>query len=124
MYQALTANDGLGFLPAETQVPKWQSILTGVAAAIPTVVGTYNQTRQPTVQPSYPAQYPPPSQPIAQQPAPPESTSESRTGVSTNVGFDLESGLNIGGTRIPVLFLALGGLALFLLYREPPKRGR
>ncbi len=121
---AVMVNDNnLGFaapMDAVPQVPKWQSILTSIGAAIPTVVGTYNSTRQ-APQPvpiAQPAPQPRPIDPSYDEPQP------SSTGVSANVGFDLNKGLNIGGIQIPVLFLALGGVGLYLLFKEPPRRGR
>lgn len=121
---AVMVNDNnLGFaapIDAVPQTPKWQSILTAIGTAIPTVVGTYNSTRQ--------APQPAPIAQPAPQPRPIDSASNednsSPTGVSANVGFDLNKGLNIGGIQIPVLFLALGGVGLYLLFKEPPRRGR
>lgn len=120
---AVMVNDSnLGFaapIDAVPQTPKWQSILTAIGTAIPTVVGTYNATRQ-VPQPVPVAQ--PAPQPRADSSY--EEPSTSPTGVSANVGFDLNKGLNIGGIQIPILFLALGGVGLYLLFKEPPKRGR
>jgi hypothetical protein len=116
-------DNNLGFAaPPSQQTPKWQSILTAVGAAIPTVVGTYNATRQP------PPQYPTP-QPVAASPQPVSSQradyeEDDSRAIRTNVGFSLDRGLNIGGIQIPVLFLALGGVGLYLLFKEPPRRGR
>ena len=124
---AVLVNDNnLGFAapPAgfgAPQQPKWQSILTAVGAAIPTVVGTYNATRQQPL----PQSSPQPQQSIA-APLPvssPQSEDDPHA-VRTDVGFSLERGLNIGGIRIPILFLALGGVGLYLLFKEPPRRGR
>lgn len=123
---AVMINDsGLGFaaLPQTAQTPKWQSILTSIGAAIPTVIGTYQATRQPQ-QPQYSQQPAPPAAPQRSQVDDGEDDSRSSTAIKTNVGFDLSKGLNIGGTNIPILYLALGAGALYLLYREPPKRGR
>lgn len=118
----VTANDGLlGFQAVPPQVPgqsKWASILNAVGQAIPVAVGSYQASRAP--QP-IPQQAPAP-QPVQQ--APVERDDDARSGINTNIGFDLNRGLNIGGTTIPTLYLALGGLGLYLLYREPPRRGR
>lgn len=126
MNQALavmTNDSSLGFAQIpQQQTPKWQSILTAVGAAIPTVVGTYNATRQ---QPQYPQPVPQSSAPLQRSTSDYEDEPARRSdSINTNVGFSLSDGLNIGGTRIPVLYLALGLGALYLLYREPPKRGR
>ena len=95
---------------------KWASILNAVNQVVPVAVSSYQASRAP--QP-IPQQAP---QPVPQ--APVERDAEARRGINTNIGFDLDGGLNLGGTTIPTLYLALGGLALFLLYREPPRRGR
>lgn len=119
---AVMINDsGLGFAapPQTAQVPKWQSILTSIGAAIPTVVGTYQASRQP--QPQYSQQALPPAAPQRSEVS---EEADSSTAIKTNVGFDLNKGLNIGGINIPILFLALGGVGLYLLFKEPPKRGR
>ncbi len=115
-------DNNLGFAaPMETaQVPKWQSILTAIGTAIPTVVGTYNATRQPP-QIQQPVQQAPMPQPVSQPSTDEDDDSRS---VKTNVGFSLDKGLNIGGIQVPILFLALGGVGLYLLFKEPPRRGR
>lgn len=97
---------------------KWASILNAVNQVVPVAVSTYQASRAPQ---SIPQQAPAP-QPVPQ--APVERDDEARRGINTNIGFDLDRGLNLGGTTIPTLYLALGGLCLFLLYREPPRRGR
>ena len=120
---AVLVNDNnLGFaapIDMAPQVPKWQSILTAIGTAIPTVVGTYNATRQPVIQ--QPVQQVPVQQPAPLPNTPAEDDSRS---INANVGFSLDKGLNIGGIQIPVLFLALGAGALYLLFKEPPRRGR
>jgi len=119
----LTNDSNLGFAapPLPAQVPKWQSILTAIGTAIPTVVGTYNATRQ-QPQPDYSQAAPAAPAPVATRE--PEPAADDSRSVSTNVGFSLDKGLNIGGIQVPILFLALGGVGLYLLFKEPPRRGR
>jgi len=135
MNQALAVmvnNEGLGFAQVEQpQTPKWQSILSAVTAAIPIGVGVYQATRQP----QQPIQYAPPTltpnQPRAAAAAEAASEEETKTpaakeepnSVGATIKFDPNKGLCIGNTCIPVLYLGLGGLMLFFLYKDPPRKG-
>lgn len=95
---------------------KLASVLTAISTAIPTAISSYQAARQPQL-PIQQAPVPPPPQQIR------ETEDDSRS-INANVGFSLDKGLNIGGIQIPVLFLALGAAGLYLLFKEPPRRGR
>lgn len=111
---------------AAKQPPKWQSVLTAIGTALPVGAAAYQSFRNPQ-QPQFQPQFQP------QPDLPVRSTEDDRRrrrddddgdDINANIGFSLDKGLNLGGTRIPVLYIALGLGALFLLYKEPPRRGR
>jgi hypothetical protein len=134
MNQALAVmvnNKGLGLAQIEPpQPPKWASILTGISTGITTAIGAYQQARQPQQQQ---IQNQPPTlahntaRPAAEADESGEENSDPSkkpNGIKTDFRFNLSDGLCIGGTCIPPLYLGLGAIALFLLYKEPPKGRR
>ncbi|HMV47031.1 MAG TPA: hypothetical protein PLD20_05825 [Blastocatellia bacterium] len=135
MLTAMANDEALGFVDlssltsigaqasqAAKQQPKWQSVLTAIGTALPVGVAAYQSFRNP--QPQFQPQAPEAPQRPEQEDRRRGRENDDEDGINTKLGFDLNKGLNIGGTRIPVLYLALGLGALFLLYKEPPKRGR
>ncbi len=136
MLTAMANDEALGFVnlssltsigaqasQAAKQPPKWQSVLTAIGTALPVGVAAYQSFRNPQPQPQFQSQAPDAPQRPEQEDRR-RGRDDDEGGINTKLGFDLNKGLNIGGTRIPVLYLALGLGALFLLYKEPPKRGR
>lgn len=106
------------------QPPKWQSILTAIGTALPVGAAAYQSFRNPQSPQFQPQFQPQPDLSLRPIEDDRRRRRDDDDDINTSLGFSLDKGLNIGGTRIPVLYLALGLGALFLLYKEPPKRGR
>jgi len=93
----------------------WMKLFTAVGSGLTAATRAYQQAGQP---PQLPPQYAPSNN------SGNSNRARDNGGINTKIGFDLNKGLNLGGTTIPTMYLALGGLMLFLLYKEPPRKGR